>query len=197
MTEESSRTQTNPLWMIAQIAIVIAAFFATDPLLTFVRDNVPLQDLEEIFGPRASIIIDMIVVPATMLTIIWIVMRLGGETMADFGLRRPKNWRKTIAFGVLIGAVIFVAIFASEQLGAKRDLSNFNYLSSIPMLLVSIVFAFLGAASVRKCCSAAFCSTALPARWATAHLPSLQQSSFRQCCLDSVTATRAGFTPSP
>lgn len=145
MAEDSSRAQTNPLWMIAQIAIVVGAYFAMDTLLSIAKDHAPIPWLETNFGPRGAIIVDMIVVPAAMLAVVWLVMRLGGETMRDFGLRRPENWRNTILCGLLIAAIIFIAIVASENLGAKRDLSHFTYLSSMPILLVSIVFAFLGA----------------------------------------------------
>lgn len=146
MTEDSSRAQTNPLWMIAQIAIVIGAYFSVGyVLLPIAIDLVPVDRLEAIFGPGAAIIIDMTVVPISMLLIVWLVMRLGGETMRDFGLRRPESWPKTIACGLIIAALIFAAIVASELLGAKRDLSHFNYLNSVPLLLVSVVFGFLGA----------------------------------------------------
>jgi len=68
------------------------------------------------------------------------------ERLADIGLRRPKSWPRTILVGLLIAAVVFVAIYFSEKAGYHRDLSRFRALQgNLGLTLVVVVYVIIGA----------------------------------------------------
>ena len=73
----------------------------------------------------------------------WLLIRWRGETLADIGLKRPESWPRTIAIGILLAAIFFVAIYFSEQAGYHRDLSRFAALKGNLNLTVFMVFYVL------------------------------------------------------
>jgi membrane protease YdiL (CAAX protease family) len=135
--DDSRPRQTNRTWMVIQFLLAVAATLA----ISFY--GIPAA--QKLLGSDSPVI-EMIVGPGGTLLAIWLLMRLGGERMADIGLKRPKSWPRTIAWGLFGAAVIFAAVVVSEKYGVQRDLSAFNFLKdNLPLTLAAMVFGFWGA----------------------------------------------------
>jgi membrane protease YdiL (CAAX protease family) len=135
--DDSRSHETNRVWMIVQLLLGIAATLA----ISFY--GIPAA--QRLLGSDSPVI-EMVVGPGGTLLAVWLLMRLGGERMADIGLKRPESWRRTIAWGLFGAAVLFVAIVLSEKYGFQRDLSSFSFLKdNLPLTLAGMVFGFWGA----------------------------------------------------
>ena len=76
----------------------------------------------------------------------WLLIRWRGETLADIGLKRPHRWGRTFLLGLLIAAILYAAIYISEQAGLRRDLSQFKAVQgNLQLALYDVVYAFIGA----------------------------------------------------
>jgi membrane protease YdiL (CAAX protease family) len=71
---------------------------------------------------------------------------LRSERLADIGLKRPESWTRTFIIGIGLAAIVFIAMYASEKAGFRRDLSKFKDVQGNPQLAVIAVFyALIGA----------------------------------------------------
>jgi membrane protease YdiL (CAAX protease family) len=76
----------------------------------------------------------------------WKLIRLRGERLADIGLKRPASWPQTIVLGIVMAAIIFVAIYLSEKAGFRRDLSRFQAVQgNLELTIYGVCYAFIGA----------------------------------------------------
>jgi uncharacterized protein len=78
----------------------------------------------------------------TACALIW----LRGERLADIGLKRPACWWKTLAIGISLAAVVFVAMYLSERAGFRRDLSRFKDVQgNLKLAVYGIFYSLIGA----------------------------------------------------
>jgi membrane protease YdiL (CAAX protease family) len=70
-------------------------------------------------------IIASTVVKCVFFVFIWFWLRLRGDTIAAIGLKNPRNWLRSILFGVTAATVVFIAVYLLERSGFHRDLSAF------------------------------------------------------------------------
>ena len=71
---------------------------------------------------------------------------LRGERLADIGLKRPEGWTRALIVGVGLAAIVFVAIYASEKAGFRRDLSKFKDIQgNLGITMYGVLYAFIGA----------------------------------------------------
>lgn len=81
-----------------------------------------------------------------LIAIAWLLVRLRGERIADIGLKSPKNWARTVLFGLLTAALVFGAMYLMEKAGIRRDLSRFKAVQGNTELAVyGVLYAFIGA----------------------------------------------------
>jgi len=82
-------------------------------------------------------------IPAGIMLFTWGLIRWRGDRWANFGLKRPENMKK--AMGVFLGLLLFmwVTVTFTEWLGIKRDLSQFEFIRTNPLLLVYAVIYVL------------------------------------------------------
>jgi membrane protease YdiL (CAAX protease family) len=65
------------------------------------------------------------------------------ERLADIGLKRPKNWPRTVTIGIFLAAILLIGIYLSEKAGFHRDLSRFAALQGNLVLTSIVVFYVL------------------------------------------------------
>ena len=71
---------------------------------------------------------------------------LRGERLADIGLKKPESWMRTFIIGVGLAAIVFIAMYVSEQAGFRRDLSKFKDVQGNPELaILGVLYALIGA----------------------------------------------------
>ena len=90
-----------------------------------------------VFGAAAQLLV---------VGIAWLLIRLRGEKLADIGLKSPANWGRTFAIGLAFAVVVFAAMYVSEKVGFRRDLSRFKMVQgNLGLTLYGVFYAFLGA----------------------------------------------------
>jgi membrane protease YdiL (CAAX protease family) len=71
---------------------------------------------------------------------------LRGERLADIGLKRPESWIRTFMIGIGLAAIVFVAMYASEKAGFRRDLSKFKDVQgNLELTVLGVFYALIGA----------------------------------------------------
>ena len=71
---------------------------------------------------------------------------LPGDRLADIGFKKPENWTRTFTIGVGLAAIVFVAMYVSENAGFRRDLSKFKDVQgNLEVTIFGVVYAFVGA----------------------------------------------------
>jgi membrane protease YdiL (CAAX protease family) len=76
----------------------------------------------------------------------WGLIRLRGETLGDIGLKRPASWMRTFMIGIGLAAIVFVAMYLSEKVGFRRDLSKFKDVQgNLELAVLGVLYAFIGA----------------------------------------------------
>ena len=82
-------------------------------------------------------------IPTGIMLFTWGLIRWRGDRWANFGLKRPENMKKAIV--VFLGLLVFMwfSITFTEWLGIKRDLSQFEFMRTNPLLLVYMVIYVL------------------------------------------------------
>ena len=134
-TEGSSRP---PRWRyLIDIIVLVAVTFLLDAVLgAFVQ--VPI-DLEKGF------VLDAIV-KAVLVGVGCGLVLLRGERIADIGLKRPESWTRTVIIGVGLAAIVFVAMYLSENAGFRRDLSKFKPVEgNLELAFLGVFYALIGA----------------------------------------------------
>jgi Predicted protease of the Abi (CAAX) family len=97
---------------IAVIGLVYFALDAATNAIAFSRDF------------RIDIIASTLV-KCVFLVFIWFWLRLRGDSVAAIGLKKPRNWLRSILFGVTVAVLLFIAVYLLERGGFRRDLSAF------------------------------------------------------------------------
>ena len=78
--------------------------------------------------------------------IVWLLIRLRGERLADIGLKSPEHWWRTLAIGLVIAAVVFVSMYVSEKAGFRRDLTRFKMVQgNLGLTVYGVFYALVGA----------------------------------------------------
>jgi len=76
----------------------------------------------------------------------WGLIRLRGERLADIGLKPPASWMRAFAIGIGFAAVVFIAMYLSERLGFRRDLSKFKDVQgNLELAALGVFYASIGA----------------------------------------------------
>src|SRR5215216_914333 len=76
----------------------------------------------------------------------WGLIRLRGERLGDIGLKRPASWMHTFIIAIGLAAILFVAMYASEKAGFRRDLSKFKDVQgNLELAVLGVLYAFIGA----------------------------------------------------
>ena len=71
---------------------------------------------------------------------------LRGERLADVGLKQPESWTRTLLIGIGLAALVFIAMFASEKAGFRRDLSKFKDVQgNLAVTNYGDLYSFIGA----------------------------------------------------
>lgn len=71
---------------------------------------------------------------------------LRGGRLADVGLKRPASWPRTFLIGIGLAVVVFIAMYASEKAGFRRDLSKFKEVQgNLDLAVLGVLYAFIGA----------------------------------------------------
>src|SRR6188472_1337466 len=110
---------------LSDIIVLMAVTFFLDAILgVFVQ--VPI-DLDK------GLVLDAIV-KVLLIGVGCGLVLLRGERLADIGLKRPKSWTRTLIIGVGLAAIVFVAMYLSENAGLRRDLSKFKPVEGNPEL---------------------------------------------------------------
>jgi membrane protease YdiL (CAAX protease family) len=113
--------------------------------VTFLLDVVIDAFVKVPVNLRAGVVLDAIG-KLFLIAIGWGLIRLRGEHVPDIGLKKPSSWLQTIALGILMAAIIFVAIYFSEKAGFRRDLSKFKDVQgNLGLTIYAVCYAFIGA----------------------------------------------------
>jgi membrane protease YdiL (CAAX protease family) len=137
-SEGSEGTRDAPRWRyLVDIVVLTAVTFLLDAVLdAFVQ--VPMN-LEKGFVFDA-------IGKMLLVGIAWGLIRLRGERLADIGLKRPKSWMRTLIIGAGLAAIVFIAIYISEEAGFRRDLSKFKDVQgNLELAVLGVFYAFIGA----------------------------------------------------
>jgi membrane protease YdiL (CAAX protease family) len=137
--EQGDRTihRSRRVRYLIDIVVLVAVSFFLDALVGwFVQ--VPIS-------MRAGFVLDAIG-KLLLIGVGWLLLRLRGESLADIGMKRPKNWTRTFILGVLVAALVFAAIYLSERAGFRRDLSKFRDVQgNLGLTIYAVGYAFIGA----------------------------------------------------
>jgi uncharacterized protein len=122
---------------LVDIVVLVAVTFLLDAVLgAFV--HVPIN-LEKGFVFDA-------IGKMLLVGVAWGLIRLRSERLADIGLKRPANWMRTFMIGVGLAAIVFIAMYASEKAGFRRDLSKFKDVQgNLELAVLGVFYAFIGA----------------------------------------------------
>jgi CAAX protease family protein len=136
--EATEGSRRLPRWRyLIDIIVLLAVTFLLDAVLgAFVQ--VPI-DLEKGF------VLDAIV-KAVLVGVGCGLVLLRGERIADIGLKRPESWSRTVIIGVGLAAIVFVAMYLSENAGFRRDLSKFKPVEgNLELAFLGVFYALIGA----------------------------------------------------
>jgi hypothetical protein len=71
---------------------------------------------------------------------------LRGDSVAAIGLKKPRNWLRSILFGVTVAALLFIAVYLLERAGFRRDLSAFApFKGNLELTLYQLSGVIIGA----------------------------------------------------
>ena len=103
---------------------------------------------ERIFEPtdfRWGVLVGLVSkVPAFLIA--WLLLRLRGDSLASIGLKPPRSWARALMLGLLVAASVFAAVFVSEKLGYRRNLTAFNALQgNLELTLYEVCYVLIGA----------------------------------------------------
>ena len=136
---EPSATARGPRrfrYLIDIIALVAVTFLLDVVIEAFVKMPVNL---------RVGLVFDAIG-KLFLIAVGWGLIRLRGERLADIGLKKPASWLQTIVLGIVMTAIIFMAIYFSEKAGFRRDLSKFQAVQgNLELTIYGVCYAFIGA----------------------------------------------------
>jgi uncharacterized protein len=122
---------------LIDIVVLVAVTFLLDAVVgTFVRAPVSLQQ-GFVFDAIGKML---------LIGVAWGLIRFRGETLTDIGLKRPASWMRTFMIGIGLAAITFAAIYLSEKVGFRRDLSKFKDVQgNLELTVLGVFYAFIGA----------------------------------------------------
>jgi len=122
---------------LIDIVVLVAVTFFLDALLgAFIR--VPIN-LEKGFVFDA-------IGKMLLVGVAWGLIRLRGGTLADIGLKRPAIWMRTFMISIGLAAIVFIAMYLSEEAGFRRDLSKFKDVQgNLELAVLGVFYALIGA----------------------------------------------------
>ena len=122
---------------LIDIAVIVAVTFLLDAVLdAFI--HVPIN-LEK--GFILDAIVKMLLVGVGCGLVL-----LRGERLADIGLKRPASWMRTFIIAIELAAIVFIAMYVSEKVGFRRELSKFKEVQGNPELAaLGVLYAVIGA----------------------------------------------------
>jgi uncharacterized protein len=136
--EGSEGTRSAPRWRyLVDIVVLVAVTFLLDAVLgAFVQVPINLGK-----GFVLDAIGKMLLVAVGCGLVL-----LRGERLADIGLKRPASWTRTFMIGIVLAAIVFIAMYVSEKAGFRRDLSKFRAVQgNVPLAVLGVFYAFIGA----------------------------------------------------
>jgi uncharacterized protein len=118
------------------VLFLVAVLFGSEKLLDIIYVPASLE---------ATILAGLIVrIPPLLFALL--LLWLWREKLASIGLRRPASWWAAFATGVLLAMGLFTAVWISEQLGYRRDLSFFEvFHGNLTLTLYEIGFVLVAA----------------------------------------------------
>jgi hypothetical protein len=131
---------------LAKAGEIVAVFAVALALIIGARPLVGESPLE-----RMSVIA---VAYMAMMLMVWLGLRLRGQSWEHFGLSFRLAGRRAIVVGVLQSLVVFIVVMAAFVVGAivmanivgmpeKADMSGYDFLrGNLPMLIVSLVVIY-------------------------------------------------------
>ena len=135
-TEEGSRRPVHWRYFIDIIVLVAVTFLLE--LVVGAFGQGPLN-LKKVF------ILDAIA-KMLLVGVSWGLIRLRGESLADIGLKRPASWMRTFIIAIGLAAIVFIAMYVSEQAGFRRDLSRVKGVQgNLELTLLGVLYTFIGA----------------------------------------------------
>ena len=136
-TEGSRAPRRRPWRYLLDLIVLVAVTFLLDAVLgAFIPAPINLQK-----GFVFDAIGKMLLVG-----VVWGLIRLRGETLADIGLKRPASWSRTFMIGIGFAAIVFIAMYVSEKAGFRRDLSKFKDVQgNLELAVLGVLYAFIGA----------------------------------------------------
>jgi len=91
-------------------------------------------------------IIASTLVKCVVFVFIWFWLQLRGDSVAAIGLKKPRNWLRSILFGVTVAAILFIAVYLLERCGFRRDLSAFAaFKGNLELTLYQLGAVIIGA----------------------------------------------------
>jgi len=124
------------LLYLIDIAVIGLVYFALDAG----TNAIPLPD-----DFRIGIIVSTLA-KCVFFVFIWFWLRLRGDSVAAIGLKKPRNWLRSILFGVTVGVMLFIAVYLLERGGFRRDLSAFApFKGNVELTLYQLVGIIIGA----------------------------------------------------
>jgi hypothetical protein len=105
---------TRRLRYLFVIIVIALAYFGLDAA----ADALPLRDF------RIVIVVSTLA-KCVFLVFIWLSLLMRGDTVATIGLKKPRNWLFSVFSGMVVAAVLFIAVYLLERAGFRRDLSAF------------------------------------------------------------------------
>ena len=132
MERSSPATHNRPTWYRHLLDIVLLV--ATSETINYALDHFPWPA-----DGRLEIALTL-VAKLPVCFVAWLLVRLRGETVADVGLRRPRNWGRTLLSGAAVAATIFTIVAVLEHAGWRRNLSAFKALQGNLVLTLFHVF---------------------------------------------------------
>src|SRR6266436_3117268 len=136
--ESSERTRSAPRWRyLVDIIVLIAVTFLLDAVLgAFLSVSMNLEK-----GFVLDAIGKMLLVAVGCGLVL-----LRGERLADIGLKRPASWTRTFMIGIVLAAIVFIAMYVSEKAGFRRDLSKFKPVEgNLELAVLGVYYALIGA----------------------------------------------------
>src|SRR5438874_2083296 len=103
------------LLYLIDIAAIALVYFALDAG----TNAIPLPD-----NFRIGIVVSTLA-KCVVFMFIWFWLRLRGDSLAAIGLKKVRNWLRSLLLGVTVAAVLFIAVYLLERAGFRRDLSVF------------------------------------------------------------------------
>jgi membrane protease YdiL (CAAX protease family) len=164
MEDRAARvTELGRLLLTSKLAKVGELFAVFVPALALILGAGPFVGKNPL--ARGSVIL---LANLLMLVAVWVGLRVRGQDWEYFGLSFRIAGRRPIFRTVLQSVVVFVAAVAAFMVGAVvmanivgmpegADMSGYNYLrGNLPMLILSLVAAYLGAAFAEEVIYRAF-----------------------------------------